>query len=59
MNASINMKTGESSQTCEGAVRSDIMSDEAGGEHQHDHEQLGPGEPVTPHLHLQVLQTGK
>lgn len=33
------------------------MSDEAGDEHEQNHEQLGPGEPAAAHLHLQILET--
>lgn len=43
-------------QTCKRAVGSDVVSDEAGGEHQQHHEQLEPGKSTTLHLHLQVLQ---
>lgn len=43
-------------QTCKRAVASDVVSDEAGGEHQQDHEQLEPGESTALHLHLQVLR---
>lgn len=45
--------------TCEGAVGSDVVNDEAGGKHEHNHEQFGPGEPTTTHLYLQVLETGE
>lgn len=43
-------------QTCERAVASHVVSDEAGGEHQQNHEQLEPGKSTTLHLHLQVLR---
>lgn len=33
------------------------MSDEAGSEHEQNHEQFGPGEPTTTHLYLQILET--
>lgn len=45
--------------TCEGAVGSDVMCDETCGEHQQNHEQFGPGEAATSHLHLQILETGR
>ena len=41
--------------TCEGSVGPDVLSHEASDEHQQHHEQPGPGEPTTTHLHLQVL----
>lgn len=51
------MSKQDSGQTCEGALGSDVMSDEAGSKHEQDHEQFGPGEPTTTHLYLQVLET--
>lgn len=44
-------------QTCKGAVGPDVMNDEAGSEHQQNHEQFGPGEATASHLYLQVLHT--
>lgn len=42
--------------TCKRAVAPDVVSDEACGEHEQNHEQLGPGETATLHLYLQILQ---
>lgn len=33
------------------------MSNESGSKHEQDHEQFGPGEPMTTHLYLQILET--
>lgn len=46
-------------RTCKGAVGPDVVNDEAGSKHQQNHEQLGPGETPTLHLHLQILPRGE
>lgn len=50
---------GDGQPTFEGAVGSDVMSDEAGGEHQQHHQQFGPGEAAAAHFYLKILDTGK
>ena len=45
------------SLTCEWALRSDVVGDEASCKHEQNHEQFGPGETMTAHLYLKILDT--